>query len=642
MQSSKKTAKTKSYAAVLVLTLVLSAAALAPLNLLNLQFAQAAKIITVPDDYPTICAAVGNASDGDTILVKAGVYRENPAVNKTVALKGEGNNQTVVVGTGGVERGANPVFTLAADGITLSGFSVTSESYPQETNFASGIKIAANNCTLTGNEVYGTYYGLFSSLLSNSVISGNTVRGALKDGIRLCGGSRNTITSNVVSGSAQSGLALDGYLDTVANNTFQGNNRGIGLGASFSVVYANNITGSRESGFYMASSNNTLAFNYVENGVYGVFFTSFFAAPNGNLFYGNDFLNVSTSVGTDSDYNLQVWDFKGQGNYWSNYTGSDSNGDGVGDTPFNLVGNNTDNYPRIQPSSLLSAQALSAPALPTPPSTINGVAVLWHFDVVEPNGVTFDAVGDNPAMLEPTSGGNGYTPVLVQGKEGNALRFNGTDYAYATGSPSLAIANEVTIDAWVNVQEYKDVAYNNIVVECLRTPDKYPTRIMGFAINGAPPENGGAALGALRGFFVDTTGVFNEVVTTESMVPLNQWVHVVFTRSVETGMHIYVGDQEQTVMVTAGLQNPNGAIAEGTEFYIGHDSICTIDETSISTIATAPQPQPTPTPTPEPEQALNSPVWQQWWLWTTIIGVCAIAGSGFFLLKRNSTKKPPA
>lgn len=640
--------KTAGLAAVLVLALTLSVATLAPLNFLSVSYAKAdSKTIVVPTDFATITAAVGNASAGDTILVKAGVYHENPVVNKTVVLRGEGNNQTIVVGKGGIERGANPVFTLAADGIAMSGFSVTSDKYPEATNFASGIKIAANNCTLKGNEVFRTYYGVFSSLLSNSAISCNIVTGALKDGIRLCGGSHNTIISNVVSGSAQSGLALDGYLDTVANNTFQGNNRGIGLGASFSVVYANNITGNSESGFYMASSNSTIASNYVEDGVYGVFFTSFFAAPNGNLFYSNDFLNVSTPVAADSDYNVQVWDYDGKGNYWSNYTGTDSNGDGVGDSPCNLIGNNTDHYPLIQPASLASAQAASPPALPIPPSTINGVAALWHFDVVEPNGVTPDAVSDNPVMLEPTSGGNGFTPVLVQGEEGNALRFNGTDYAYVTGSPSLVITDEITIDAWVNVQEYKDVAYNNIVVECLRTPDKYPTRIMGFAINGVPAENGsGAVLGALRGFFVDSIGVFNEVVTVESVVPLNQWVHVVFVRSMETGMHIYVDDQEQAVTVTAGSQNPSGAVSEGAEFYIGHDSISTIDEASISTVATAPQPTSTPssTATPqqtaEPVQEISTPIWQQWWLWTTIVAIGVIAGSGFFLLRRNTTKKP--
>ena len=35
------------------------------------------KTIVVPDDYPTIGWAIGNASEGDTIFVKKGTYYEN-------------------------------------------------------------------------------------------------------------------------------------------------------------------------------------------------------------------------------------------------------------------------------------------------------------------------------------------------------------------------------------------------------------------------------------------------------------------------------------------------------------------------------------------------------------------------------------
>ena len=77
--------------------------------------------------------------------------------------------------------------------------------------------------------------------------------------------------------------------------------------------------------------------------------------------------------------------------------------------------------------------------------------------------MTPDSLGNNPVVLE-TSGGNTFTLILVDGKTGNALQFNGTDYAYVTCSPTLNIQREFTIDAWVNVQEFKNVTYNNIFV----------------------------------------------------------------------------------------------------------------------------------------------------------------------------------
>jgi hypothetical protein len=214
--------------------------------------------------------------------------------------------------------------------------------------------------------------------------------------------------------------------------------------------------------------------------------------------------------------------------------------------------------------------------------------------------------------------------VLVEGKQGSALRFNGTDYAYLTTSPTLEIREEVTIDAWVNVQEYKDVEYQNIVVEGMRTPEKYPTRIMGFSINGIPPENETSPpLGALRGFLLDANGVFHEIVTTETAVPLNQWIHVVFVRSLTDGMHIYVDGEEETVQVTSGVQTPTEQIYRGTEVYIGHDSISTIDEVSISTTAKNPA---------------VTPFWLEWWFWAEFAaGALFLTGVGLFL--RRSRKQ---
>ena len=54
-------------------------------------------IPTLPDDYPTITAAIGNATDGDTIFVRSGIYEEKTLeINKTVSLVGENANNTKI------------------------------------------------------------------------------------------------------------------------------------------------------------------------------------------------------------------------------------------------------------------------------------------------------------------------------------------------------------------------------------------------------------------------------------------------------------------------------------------------------------------------------------------------------------------
>ena len=138
------------------------------------------------------------------------------------------------------------------------------------------------------------------------------------------------------------------------------------------------------------------------------------------------------------------------------------------------------------------------------------------------------------------------------------------------------------------MSQFKNVTYNNIVIEAVSTTAKYPTRILGLAINGVAPSNSTSpALGALRGYVTTDTGGFNEIDTTQP-ISLNEWTHVVFTRSTQTGMHIYVNGVEQNVTVTAGTQNPTGSIEQMTGLYMGHDSITTLENVQILNVATEP------------------------------------------------------
>lgn len=55
------------------------------------------KTLVVPDDYPTIVSAVGNATEGDTISVRSGIYVEHSLViNKTLLFTGEDANSIII------------------------------------------------------------------------------------------------------------------------------------------------------------------------------------------------------------------------------------------------------------------------------------------------------------------------------------------------------------------------------------------------------------------------------------------------------------------------------------------------------------------------------------------------------------------
>jgi parallel beta-helix repeat protein len=591
----------------------------------------APKTISVPDDYSTISAAVGNASQGDSILVKSGVYYENLQITKSISLIAEDEN-TVVAGAGGEPRGVRSVFTIAADNVKISGFTITSLNYSSSTLYATGIMLDGDNCTITDNNIYNTYYGIFASVQSQTLISRNNITATLKDGIRFCGGTRNIISENNIVGNAQSGIAIEGYTNTISRNNIVNNGRGIGLGSSYSIIFGNNVTGHVGSGLYIPGSHNVISANYLSNNDYGAYFTFYFASPNSNKFYHNNFVSNDYNVYFSSSPTVQFWDdgYPAGGNYWDDYIGTDvkkgaaqnvDGGDGIGDEPYTIAANNTDEYPLVVP---VEVSAEAEPAMPEPPVVNPDTTVaLWHFDEVGTNGVTPDATGNNPAILGATVENESFAPVLTDGKVGKALSFNGIEYAYVPVSPSLDTREEITISAWVYVNEFKNVSYNVVLTESARTAETYPTRTVGLAINGESPESGnGIPQGALRGFVLDDKKVFNEIVTTEP-VSLNKWSYVMFTRSLATGMHIYVDGVEQNVTVTSGVRNPTGAIAGASEIYIGHDSFTILDEVSVSNFAEVPAP----------------PLWMQWWFWAVVVAGIALVGSAVFLLRMRQKKQ---
>jgi hypothetical protein len=253
---------------------------------------------------------------------------------------------------------------------------------------------------------------------------------------------------------------------------------------------------------------------------------------------------------------------------------------------------------------LLTASILSPILLTSVEAQSSGVIVgYWPLDEVKPSGyntITPDAASVNSGILA----GN-FQPSIVDGKFNKAMQFNGENFVYVpikfvVGfpptpqpiyvpiSPNLDIQKYVQIEAWVNVPGYKNATYNNIVVKC-NHPDQAcawqnTTRVLGLALRAGTPENGEQYMeGALSGFVSTDSGGFNEIVTKDP-VPLNQWVNVEFTRT-STGMHLYVNGYEQRVNVIKGVQNPQGNIVNGTEYYFGHDGLVTIDDVRITDLS---------------------------------------------------------
>jgi hypothetical protein len=107
--------------------------------------------VYVPDDYPTIQAAVDAVNAGDTIIVRDGTYTENVNVNKRLTIKSENGPDSTIV------QAANPndhVFEVTADDVTISGFMVTGAR-----KFYAGIYLGgADNGVTTQTRTTGTAF----------------------------------------------------------------------------------------------------------------------------------------------------------------------------------------------------------------------------------------------------------------------------------------------------------------------------------------------------------------------------------------------------------------------------------------------------------------------------------------------------
>ena len=589
------------------------------------------KTLDVPDYFASIKDAIANASAGDSILVKAGTYYENVVINKSITITGEG---ALVIGKGGTQN--NYVFNISADNVKISGFTIESQNYSvsKPKMYAGGIAVSGDNCTVAGNNISNVYRGIYvggwgdiCGSVSQTTIEGNTVTGAFNDGIRVYGGSENIISKNTVIACNASGIALDGYLSVISKNTLENNRRAIGIGASNSLIFGNSITDSINWGIYLQSSNNAIVANYLANNNWGVYLSPAFP-PQNNTFYLNDFVNNTKQVNVGSAASVEIWDngYPSGGNYWSNYTGVDEKSgdqqnqqgsDAIGDTQFTMAVNNADRYPLVNLYDIVNADSL--PPLPMPAPIENNVVALWHLDTLALDGSTSDATGKNPIVFSPIP----YMPNLVQGKFGQAMNFSFYPYGMAYASPSLDVSGDLTIDSWVKVTEFENSTYNNILVLSSATLNPYPTRLYGLAVNGLFPSNATSGpLGAVCGYVYTEAG-YNEIVTLTPAVQLNQWTHLIFTRSLSNGMHIYVNGIEQPVMVTYGMQNPKGNIKHGTELYFGADFSGYIDETKISN---APY-------------SASQPLWLQWWFSAAIVVIILVISAGAILLVNRKKKQ---
>lgn len=255
-------------------------------------------------NYTSIQEAINAASLNCSIEVLDGIYYENIVINKTVVLIGGNPEKTIIDG-----NALDDVIYISENGkAVISGFTIRNSGDDRTFPFKAGIKINSNYNTIYGNIIINNFIGVISYFGLENNFSNNSILSNEEYGMLLYSDVHDSVTGNLFSENVH-GLRVKGSeYATIIRNVFKDNNKGM----------------------------------------------NFCCGSTANMAYFNIFLNNSVWNADDDDVNLQNEWYNytiGKGNYWDDYTGDDADGDGIGDTLYNVTSDGTiqDVFPLIEP-----------------------------------------------------------------------------------------------------------------------------------------------------------------------------------------------------------------------------------------------------------------------------------------------------
>ncbi|MFO8077826.1 MAG: pectinesterase family protein [Thermoplasmatota archaeon] len=249
------------------------------------------------EKYTSIQQAIDDAPENYTIYVYPGVYNETITINKTIMVMGENPEETIIDG-----NHLGDVITIHdSDSCNVSGFTLQNSK-----SNGAGIELKTSKNNVTNNIIKNCYNGIHCNRVEYNSIFNNTFRENTNYAIYIYNSNYNIATKNV-------------FIDN---------------------SYGMRIKGSR---------HNKVIANHFQDNDHGMYFC---CGATNNVAYYNNFINNSVwngddYVGGNTWYNEET----AKGNYWDDYTGSDDNADGIGDTPYNITSDGTkkDNYPLMEP-----------------------------------------------------------------------------------------------------------------------------------------------------------------------------------------------------------------------------------------------------------------------------------------------------